>query len=57
MKLYKLEASNWKAFFGTPDEPIKRDVITINTADEYYFSGYKAKEIQTNISKVMNSLN
>ena len=35
----------------------KRDVITINAADEYYFAGYKAKEIQTNISKVMNSLN
>lgn len=35
----------------------KRDVITINDAEEYYFSGYKAKEIQTNISKVMNSLN
>ena len=29
MKLYKLEASNWETFFGTPKEPIKRDVITI----------------------------
>ena len=35
----------------------KRDVLTINDADEYYFTGYKAREIQTNISKVMNSLN
>jgi hypothetical protein len=29
MKLYKLESSNWKAFFGTPEEPIERNVITI----------------------------
>jgi hypothetical protein len=29
MKLYKLEAGNFEAFFGTPEEPIKRDVITI----------------------------
>ena len=29
MKLYKLEASNYEAFFGTEDELIKRDVITI----------------------------
>ena len=29
MKLYKLEASNSGAFFGTPEERIERDVITI----------------------------
>ena len=29
MKLYKIEASNWETFFGTPEEPIIRDVITI----------------------------
>ena len=29
MKLYKLEASNWEAFYGTDEEPIKRNVITI----------------------------
>ena len=29
MKLYKLESSNCVAFSGTPEEPIKRDVITI----------------------------
>ena len=35
MKLYKLEASNWEAFFGTPEEPgghpnpNNRKVITI----------------------------
>ena len=29
MKLYKLEASNWEAFFGKPGERIERDVKTI----------------------------
>ena len=29
MKLYKLEASNWEAFFGTPDNRIERDVIRL----------------------------
>ena len=29
MKLYKLEASNFETFFGTPHEPIKRDVIRL----------------------------
>ena len=33
MKLYKLKASNFEAFIGTPEEPVgcryKRDVITI----------------------------
>ena len=27
MKLYKLEASNFSTFFGTPEERIERDVI------------------------------
>ena len=29
MKLYKLESSNFSAFFGTSEERIERDVITI----------------------------
>ena len=29
MKLYKLKASNFEAFFGTPENPIERDVVTI----------------------------
>ena len=29
MKLYKIEASNWETFFGTPEERIERDVIII----------------------------
>ena len=29
MKLYKIESSNWEAFFGTHEERIERDTITI----------------------------
>ena len=29
MKLYKIEASNWETFFGTPEEPIEREVRII----------------------------
>ena len=29
MKLYKLEASNYRSFFGTLNEPIERDVIRV----------------------------
>ena len=29
MKLYKIEGINWETFFGTSNEPIERDVVTI----------------------------
>ena len=29
MKLYKLESSNWETFFGTLEERIERDVVTL----------------------------
>ena len=29
MKLYKLEASGWETFFGTPENRIARDVISL----------------------------
>ena len=29
MKLYKLESSNWEAFFGTPEERIERDIVRL----------------------------
>jgi len=29
MKLYKLEAGNFEGFFGTLEEPVERDVISI----------------------------
>ncbi len=35
MKLYKLESSNFETFFGTPEEPIARDVTTIAQTPNY----------------------
>jgi len=32
MKLYKLESSNFETFFGTPEEPIKRNVVRLAQA-------------------------
>ena len=29
MKLYKIEATNWETFFGTPEEKIERDITII----------------------------
>ena len=29
MKIYKIESSNWETFFGTHENRIQRDVITI----------------------------
>ena len=34
MKLYKIEASGYEAFFGTPENPIARDVTTIAQAPD-----------------------
>ena len=34
----------------------KRDCITINGTDEYYFKGMKADEIQQNVTTVMDNL-
>ena len=44
MKLYKIEASNWETFFGTPEEPIKRDVITIAQTPSNVAFLYLAKD-------------
>ena len=46
MKLYKLEASNFEAFFGTPEEPIERDVITIAQTPSCNAFLYLAKDTQ-----------
>ena len=34
----------------------KRDCVTVNGTDDYYFTGYKADEIQRNVTRVMESL-
>ena len=46
MKLYKLEASNYEAFFGTPDEPIARDVITLAQTPSCDAFLYLSKDVQ-----------
>ena len=53
MKLYKLEASNFEAFFGTPDERIERDVITIAqtpSCDAFLFVCKDAQDDLTGLS-------
>ena len=47
MKLYKLEKSNFETFFGTHDEPIERDVITIAqtpTCDAFLYLSKDAQD-------------
>jgi len=47
MKLYKLESSNFSTFFGTPEEPIKRDVVTIAqtpTCDAFLYLSKDAQD-------------
>ena len=46
MKLYKLESSNWETFFGTPEEPIERDVITLAQTPSCNAFLYLAKDTQ-----------
>ena len=46
MKLYKLEKSNFESFFGTPEEPIKRDVITLAQTPSCNAFLYLAKDTQ-----------
>ena len=46
MKIYKLESSNHEAFFGTPEEPIERDVITLAQTPSCDAFLYLAKDTQ-----------
>jgi len=46
MKLYKLESSNFETFFGTDEEPIKRDVITIAQTPSCNAFLYLSKDAQ-----------
>ena len=46
MKLYKLESSNYEAFFGTPEEPIEKDVITLAQTPSCNAFLYLAKDTQ-----------
>jgi hypothetical protein len=46
MKLYKLEASNWETFFGTPEERIERDVIRLAQKPNCDAFLFLAKDVQ-----------
>ena len=46
MKLYKLESSNFETFFGTPEERIERDVITLAQTPSCNAFLYLAKDTQ-----------
>ena len=50
MKLYKLESSNFKTFFGTPEEPIERDVITLAQTPSCNAFLYLAKDTQDGLT-------
>ena len=53
MKLYKLKASNFEAFFGTPEEPIERDVVTIAqtpSCDAFLFLCKDAQDAQDGLT-------
>ncbi len=46
MKIYKLESSNFETFFGTPEERIERDVITLAQTPSCNAFLYLAKDAQ-----------
>ena len=46
MKLYKLESSNFETFFGTPEERIEKDVITLAQTPSCDAFLYLAKDTQ-----------
>ena len=46
MKLYKLESSNFETFFGTLEEPIERDVVTLAQTPSCNAFLYLAKDTQ-----------
>ena len=53
MKLYKIEASNWETFFGTPEEPIVRDVIRLAqtpNCDAFLFLAKDAQDAQDGLT-------
>ena len=55
MKLYKLEASNWETFFGTPENPIARDVIRIAQTPSCDAFLFLAKDTQDGL-ELLNSV-
>ena len=59
MKLYKLEKSNWEAFFGTRDEHIERDVTRLAqtpNCDAFLFLSKETHEEEGKLLELLNSV-
>ena len=59
MKLYKIEASNWETFFGTHENRIQRDVITIAqtpNCDAFLFLSKETHEEEGKLLELLNSV-
>ena len=59
MKLYKLEKSNWEAFFGTHEEHIERDVIRLAqtpNCDAFLFLSKETHEEEGKLLELLNSV-
>ena len=53
MKIYKLEASGWETFYGTPLERIERDVIGLAqtpNCDAFLFLSKDAQDAQDGLT-------
>ena len=53
MKLYKIEASGWETLFGTPEDPIAKDVIILaRTANDgaFLFLSKAAQDAQDGLT-------
>ena len=52
MKLYKIKASNWETLFGTPDDPIARDITIIAQTPSCNAFLLLAKETQDDLESL-----
>ena len=53
MKLYKLESSNFETFFGTPEDPIEKDVIGLAqtpSCDAFLFLAKDTQDAQDGLT-------
>ena len=59
MKLYKIEASNWEAFFGTSEERISRGLIRLAqtpSCDAFLFLSKETHEEEGKLLELLNSV-
>jgi len=59
MNLYKLESSNWEAFYGPSEERIERDVIRLAqtpNCDAFLFLSKETHEEEGKLLELLNSV-